>query len=223
VLIAPERLEHETLKVPVLRIFDGDGFLTQISVGRRLQVQVGVRFGFIDAPEIGQAGGAEAREFLNGLIGDQWLDLAILTKMDTGQIVDRHKRIVAIPYLAGPGMAWARNIELEMVLNGWAWVLDRYGPDARYNDALQDARRHRRGIWARDDNVAPWEFKRRQYLQRKAPRPIQKQPSVPLFEKQLSACPAAGCRGHLLERNGRFGPFYGCSSFPGCHYSRSID
>src|SRR3546814_15695834 len=69
--------------------------------------------------------------------------LAILTKMDTGGIVDRHGRVVAIPYLRqqdpSPGGHTStllsligltasrrpafRNIELEMVINGWAWEI----------------------------------------------------------------------------------------------------
>src|SRR3546814_3554270 len=107
----------------------------------------------------------------SNLIADQWLDHAILTKMDTGGIVDRHGRVVAIPYLRqqdpSPGGHTStllsltglnasrrpafRNIELEMVINGWAWVLDRYGPNERYSLALADAQRNRRGIWAKDD------------------------------------------------------------------------
>src|SRR5688500_17210253 len=99
-LIVPEEPESETLRVPVLKVFDGDGFLTRIDVPRRnVELEVAVRFGFIDAPEINQPGGREARDFLSSLISDQWLDLVILTKMDTGGIVDRYGRIVAVPYL----------------------------------------------------------------------------------------------------------------------------
>src|SRR3546814_17285259 len=81
-------------------VFDGDVFLTRIYVPRRrVEVEFTVRFGFIDAPELEQSGGREARNFLQHLIADQWLDLAIMTKMDTGGIVARHWRVVAIPYL----------------------------------------------------------------------------------------------------------------------------
>ena len=46
-----------------------------------------------------------------------------------------------------------------MLLNGWAWVLERYGPDEIYFEALEIAQRNKRGIWAYDDNVHPWTFK----------------------------------------------------------------
>jgi endonuclease YncB( thermonuclease family) len=60
-----------------------------------------------------------------------------------------------------------RNIEVEVVVNGWAWVLDRYGPDARYYKASKEARRHLRGIWARNENIHPWAFKKRMYREAK--------------------------------------------------------
>ena len=147
-LIAPEDPGSETIRVPVLKVFDGDGFLTRIDNPRRgSSLEVTIRLGFIDAPEMEQPGGIEARDFLQSLIGAKHVDLAILMKMDTGGIVDRHKRIVAVPYLQMDQINKAndpasrlgqffrgltapshRNIELEMILNGWAWVLDRYGP-----------------------------------------------------------------------------------------------
>ena len=97
-LTAPERPCAETVRVPVLKVFDGDGFLTRINTHRG-EVEATIRFGFVDAPEIGQRGGNSAREFLKSLISDKWLDIVVLTKMDTGQIVDRYGRIVGIPYL----------------------------------------------------------------------------------------------------------------------------
>ena len=223
-LIAPEEPEGETLRVPVLRVFDGDGFLTSIALPRRdTEIEFTVRFGFIDAPEMEQPGGQEAKDFLERLIGGQWLDLTILTKMDTGSIMDRHGRIVAIPYLKQTQeYATYRNIELEMVLNGWAWVLDRYGPDQRYIQALEDARQNRRGIWARGENIHPWEFKRKQYREKRERKIPATQHKNPLERRgAVEPCPTDGCTGHIVSRNGKFGAFYGCSEFPKCRYSRT--
>lgn len=55
-LYALEEPNTETLRVPVIKVFDGDGFLTRIRARSR-EVEATVRFGFIDAPEIGQPGG----------------------------------------------------------------------------------------------------------------------------------------------------------------------
>jgi micrococcal nuclease len=178
--------------------------------------------------------GYEAREFLTALIGGRkaWID--ILTKMDTGKSVDRYGRIVAVPYLSDryPASMFkaetncfdrlrfrnrsfylTRNIEIEMLLNGWAWVLERYGPDAAYFEALEVARRNKRGIWAYGDNVHPWTFKRQKYSERCRPAKN---------SKTVEKCPAGGCGGNLVKRNGKFGVFYGCSNYPNCTYSRSI-
>ena len=219
-LHVPEEPEGETLRVPVLRVFDGDGFLTRLPIPQRNEeFQFAVRFGFIDAPEIQQPGGQEAKAFLERIIMGQWLDLTILTKMDTGSIADRHGRIVAIPYLKLEGAFW-RNIELEMVLNGWAWVLERYGPDERYIRALEDARINRRGIWAQDGNTHPWDFKKAQG-QAKRDQGRAQQSSISAATDQNTPCPADGCTGHIVERNGKFGRFYGCSKFPKCRYSQT--
>jgi micrococcal nuclease len=221
-LIVPEEPEGETLRVPVLRVFDGDGFLTRVLSPRQdAEKEFIVRFGFIDAPEMGQPGGQEAKDFLESLIGGQWVDLSILFKADIGSIFDRHGRVVAVPYLRQMTPAPCRNIELEMVLNGWAWVLDRYGPDPRYLQALEDARMHRRGIWARDDNIHPGKFKGMQNREKRKPENPERRQDT-LFERHeaVEPCPADGCRGHIVTRNGKFGLFYGCSEFPKCRYSR---
>ncbi|RWN10218.1 MAG: hypothetical protein EOR94_29310 [Mesorhizobium sp.] len=237
-IIVPEYPEGDTIRVPVLKIFDGDGFLTRIKASEltgdqsdQSEFHVAVRFAFIDAPELEQSGGREAKEFLTTLIGDKWVDLEIRMKMDTGQIVDRHKRIVGVPYLTqeyfstefrtssnqihtaatfwGPLLV-TRNIELEMVLNGWAWVLERYGPGERYLQALDDAQRHKRGIWDRlENNIPPWQFKQQKHREER------------LTDKTGARCPMEGCGGGLVKRNGKFGAFFGCSTFPACKFSCS--
>jgi endonuclease YncB( thermonuclease family) len=211
--------------VPVLKVFDGDGFLTRIAhchltnnPKHHIEVEVTVRFGFIDAPELEQRGGCEAREFLTALIGERTVWIDILTKMDTGKSVDQYGRVVAVPYLVDRYTAsmfnnrsvyLARNIELAMLLNGWAWVIEKYGPDEIYFEALEVARRNKRGIWAHEDNVPPWTFKRQKYVDRRSPaRPVEKRA-------------VEGCAGRLVKRNGRFGAFYGCSNYPNCRYTRS--
>lgn len=191
VIIVPEDPQTDTISVPVLKIFDGDGFLTRVKVSEvtgnprdQAEIEITARFGFIDAPEM-------ARDFLTALIGGKRVELAILMKMNTGRSVDTYGRVVCVPYLTldyaagefrtssscphvittfGAPFRVTRNVELEMVVNGWAWVLERYGPDQRYLDALEDAKRAKRGIWAFKDNIHPWEFKKQKY-RAKAPMP----------------------------------------------------
>ena len=63
-----------------------------------------------------------------------------------------------------------RNIELEMIINGWAWVLERYAFDREdeYMAAQQAARRDKRGLWAMDNPEPPWKFKHQRRRRRAA-------------------------------------------------------
>lgn len=235
-LICLEEPGCETVRATVVKVFDGDGFLTRIYLPRRgVDAELSVRCGFIDAPELEQPGGPEARDFLEQIIGGRDVDLIILTKMDTGGIVDRHGRVVAVPYLrqVSPGTAGGlqvsvpstralfRNVELEMVLNGWAWVLERYCPEQAYFDALEDAQRHRRGIWSRDDNQHPWKFKTGRYRAHREATASSTQASLFGEAQEGRPCPSPGCAGRLVARKGRHGSFVGCSAFPRCRHSQS--
>ena len=99
----------------------GDGFLAQVHLpDRGMDAEVSVRCGFIDAPELDQPGGTEARNFLLQIIGGREVELVILTKMDTGGIVDRHGRVVAVPYVRQTGRVSANQVSVTacMVLLG---------------------------------------------------------------------------------------------------------
>ena len=63
-----------------------------------------------------------------------------------------------------------RNIELEMIVNGWAWVVEQYSfeREDEYFEAQEDARKNRRGLWQIEKPEAPWSFKRRHRQQRKS-------------------------------------------------------
>ena len=183
----------EVLKAAVREVFDGDGFLANVwHPYRQAWVErVPFRFAFIDAPEMEQPFGPEAREFLVGLIADKELRLDPVGKESTGYMpIDPYKRVLCMAFLTeqmdvgtvdyfhegrrGGGSvkrarAVTRNIELEMIVNGWAWVTEQYAFDreAEYFEAQDDARRDRRGLWATDNPEPPWVFKRRQRRGRK--------------------------------------------------------
>ena len=69
-LIVPEEPEGETLRVPVLRVFDGDGFLTRLYNPRRgVELEFTVRFGFIDAPKLTNRAAEKPRSSLKVSLG----------------------------------------------------------------------------------------------------------------------------------------------------------
>lgn len=184
----------EVLKAAVRKVFDGDGFLANVwHPYRQAWVErVPFRFAFIDAPEMEQPCGPESREFLVGLIAGKELRLDPVGKESTGCMpIDPYKRVLCMAFLTeqmdvgtvdyyhegkrgGGSVRQARpvtrNIELEMIVNGWAWVTEQYAFDreAEYFEAQDDARRDRRGLWAMDNPEPPWTFKRRQKRRSKA-------------------------------------------------------
>ena len=178
----------------VVKVFDGDGFLANVwdPSGAAWVPRIPFRFAFIDAPEMEQPFGSESKDFLSSLIAGKTLRVDPVGKESTGGVpIDPYKRILCVGYLTeqmeiGPVSYYmngschvgslksvrpaTRNIELEMIVNGWAWVLEQYSFErqAEYFEAQDDARRHRRGLWAMDKPEAPWTFKRRQKRQARA-------------------------------------------------------
>lgn len=183
-----EASPFEYFKAKVTRVFDGDGFMAHVwnPMRNAWGGDVPFRFAFIDAPEMGQPGGQEAADFLSALILGETLRLDPIGKESSGYLpVDSFKRMLCMAYLttqmeAGPVAYYRdgkcctgtarrprpvqRNIELEMIVNGWAWKLEQYAFDRQdeYAAAQQDARQNRRGIWAVNNPEPPWRFKWRQ-------------------------------------------------------------
>lgn len=182
----------EALEVQIQHVFDGDGFRAKLwnPYRQRWVPDVQFRFAFIDAPEKGQPFGDEARDCLHGLIGGKTLRLdPIFKESMNGVPFDPYKRILCMGFLTeemGAGEVHyyhsgecsvghvkrartvTRNVELEMIINGWAWVVEQYSFEhsEAYFTAQEDAQRHRRGLWRADNPEPPWNFKRRQRRQK---------------------------------------------------------
>jgi endonuclease YncB( thermonuclease family) len=200
-IIAPDDVglesAGETLDARVLRVLDGDGFLAAIPgpLSHDWRGRIAFRFAFIDAPEMAQPFGEEAKGFLSALIVGERLRLAPVGKQSTDYMpFDRYRRLLCMAFLietmqAGPvdylldgkrGTGTARttrsvtrNIELEMIVNGWAWVLEQYAFDRQdeYFAAQEDARRNGRGLWMMNNPEPPWKFKQDQRRRRAERQP----------------------------------------------------
>ena len=184
----------EVLKATVVKVFDGDGFLASVwhSIREAWVERVPFRFAFIDAPEMKQPFGPESQNFLSGIISGRTLRLDLIGKESTGGVpIDQYKRLLCMGFLTeqmevgridyylngkcGVGSVKrarqiTRNVELEMVVNGWAWVLEQYSFDREdeYFAAQHDAQQNRRGLWAADQPEPPWKFKQRQKRRKRA-------------------------------------------------------
>ncbi|TWJ09799.1 thermonuclease family protein [Altererythrobacter ishigakiensis] len=229
---------NDMLSAKVIKVFDGDGFLANVwhPLRERWIERVSFRFAFIDAPETGQEYGSESQTFLEQLIGGRTLRLDPIGKQSQGYLpIDQHKRMLCMGYLTEEmqvgrveyyfdgkctsGLARVarpvtRNVELEMIVNGFAWVLPQYAFDREeeYFRAQENAREARRGLWALENPEPPWTFK-----QKKKRQKILHRDQLGLFSAK---CEIDGCDGHLVERESSRGKFFGCSNFPACRFSR---
>lgn len=120
----------------VTTVHDGDTF--------RCQGDVRVRLLLVDAPELDQRFGADARQALRDLLprtSIAWLEYDVQRR-------DRYGRTLAYAWTAESG---GRLLNLELARSGWVTAVV-YPPNVRRIEeiraAVQDARRSRRGIWA---------------------------------------------------------------------------
>jgi micrococcal nuclease len=148
-----------TIEGTVVKVSDGDTIQVVDSLGTKVKV----RFYGIDCPETeksnhktgrvfkpGQPYGEEAFRALQGKLQRQHVRLDV---MDT----DRYGRTVSIVWLGD------RNINLEMVAEGWAWAYTQYldRPHAsEYLQAEEQARAKRLGLWQQSNPQPPWEFRK---------------------------------------------------------------
>lgn len=178
----------EALRASVVKVFDGDGFLANVwNPHREAWVRrVPFRLAFIDAPEMAQPFGREAKDLLANLIAGKILRLDPVSKgSGVGSPIDPYNRILCTAFMTESLAAGAvdyyyrgeggsgtlhrprevtRNVELEMIVNGLAWVVERYAFDREneYFKAQECARQRRRGLWSVNNPEPPWNFKRRQ-------------------------------------------------------------
>lgn len=153
-------------KEPVRTI---EGLVTKVSDGDTIQVtdqlgtKVKVRFYGMDAPEteksnkktgkvskLGQPYGEEAFQALRQKIDRQRVRLDVMD-------IDRYGRTVSIVWLGN------RNINREMVAEGWAWAYRQYLDRAHaseYINVEDQARKAGKGLWQQNNPQPPWEFRK---------------------------------------------------------------
>lgn len=148
-----------TIEGIVTKVSDGDTINVTDPLGTKLKVRL---YG-IDAPETeksnkktgrvskpGQPYGEEAYQALYSKIYRKQIRLEIMA-------VDQYKRSVGIVYLNG------KNINQEMVAEGYAWAYRQYldRPHAsEYIQAEEQARGKRLGLWQQNNPEPPWEFRK---------------------------------------------------------------
>jgi len=156
----PWAIGADVIRGTVAHVWDGDSLVLKTDTG----IKVDVRLASIDAPETRKIkGGRAARVVTPGQpFGDgarralesKVLLRRVLVEMDD---VDRYGRSVGVVFSQG------RNVNLEMVRDGWAWAYTSrfqrpHMPE--YLDAESQARSKGLGLWRQAHPEPPWEFRR---------------------------------------------------------------
>lgn len=126
----------------VIKVADGDSFTCRMKSGKKQFI----RMSGIDAPEITQAYGKNARNALKTALLGKKVRLENISQ-------DRYGRTLATVYLGN------KDQNLQMVKQGNAWVYRRYNKNLHYIQAEEIAREQRLGLWQKNNPVYPEDYR----------------------------------------------------------------
>lgn len=135
------------LRGVVVRVVDGDTIAVQS--GEEIHR---VRLSGIDAPELAQSFGKEARASLAGLVQGKAVVIVWSKKDGYGRLL-------------GTVLVGSSNVNLELIRSGAAWYFKRYASDVpeierlQYEAAEIEARQAKRGLWQQQQAMPPWEWR----------------------------------------------------------------
>ncbi|HEF3551905.1 TPA: thermonuclease family protein [Campylobacter upsaliensis] len=145
-----QNLEKE-LTGKVSKVIDGDTIELLAKTSKENPynhiTKLKIRLYGIDAPELKQAYGKEAKEYLSALVLKQEVSLIIENK-------DKYDRFVGTLFLKG------QDINKEMVKNGYAHAYESFSK--KYLAEQADAKMFKLGLWQDERVMSPSEFRKQQ-------------------------------------------------------------
>tara|TARA_B100000683_G_scaffold140017_1_gene136219 strand:+ start:1222 stop:1701 length:480 start_codon:yes stop_codon:yes gene_type:complete len=145
VLLFPHYVLSEEYEAVVLKVIDGDTIYIKSDNGRKK-----VRLRHIDAPEIRQSYGKEAKIFLDKQIDGK----KIIVNSD---YKDRYGRDIGDIFVYNNDEAIYINAKL--VKSGHAWVYKSYRKNTYLMNLENFARENMLGLWKDKSAIEPWEFR----------------------------------------------------------------
>lgn len=124
--------------VVVLTVVDGDTFKAKVS-GKTERVRIAE----IDAPELKQPFGQEAKVALTALLYSGKVCLSV-------RGIDFYNRILADVSVG------SISVGRFLVSSGWAWVYTNYSSDVRLLLDEKQAKVLKRGLWQEPSPIKPW-------------------------------------------------------------------
>jgi endonuclease YncB( thermonuclease family) len=144
----------------VVAVTDGD----TIKILDDDKVQHKIRLTGIDAPEKSQPFGGASRKHLASMVAGK--DVRVETTKN-----DRYGRVLGKVWVQPrdcPGCGKTLNVNHAQILSGMAWWYRDYAKDqspqdrGRYESAVEEARKRKRGLWSEPDPIPPWVWRRGQ-------------------------------------------------------------
>jgi endonuclease YncB( thermonuclease family) len=156
-MVTQNRTPDKTWRVKPGSVHDGDTFRAVADVTNE---EIKVRLACIDAPELEQAGGLEARDYLRSMLTDN----REIILMGAGK--DQYGRSVVEVFAMTDTPGLEVGVNGEMVLAGMAHYYERYKRSCpenaeQYEFLEQEAINHKAGVWANGDAERPWDWRRR--------------------------------------------------------------
>lgn len=129
---------EQSYRCALKKIYDGDTVTARCN-GQKGQQEIRIRLAGIDAPEMGQKPfGEESKRELGKRLGQNF-DMHYLGP-------DYYQRSLGTLFVYG------RNINLQMVEDGYAFAYDGKDTPPNYKEAEKNARAARRGFWRKNKN-----------------------------------------------------------------------
>lgn len=147
----------QTFTGAVARVVDGDTI--KVTVGDDTYT---VRLDAIDAPELAQSHGEDARRALSRAV----LGKSVEVRWSK---TDRYGRRI------GKVFRQQALVNLSLVEDGHAWHYVEYDDDATYGDAQEAAKQDKLGLWRNAKPQAPWDYRSELRAKRKQAKEKTKQ------------------------------------------------